>query len=210
MATDPMVSLPNLERYHRAAAKGGAFIVVSEAYPTPTTDVADVVLPAAMWLEREGVYGNVERRMQHFGRLVAPPGDAMGDAWQLIEVARRLGLEKLFPYERDASRRAALGGVRAASTTTSASALPPIASLRAQPGVMWPYVAGRETQWRYNARARSRRGRAHGAFDFYGHADHRAWIWLRPHQPPAESTDRVLSRSRSPSARCSSSGARAR
>ena len=27
-------------------------------------------------------------------------------------------------------------------------------------------------------------------FDFYGHADHRAWIWLRPYEPPAESPDR--------------------
>ena len=87
MATDPMVSLPNLDRYRRAAAKGDRFIVVSEAYPTPTTDVADVVLPAAMWLEREGIYANVERRAQYFERLVAPPGDATGDAWQLIEVA---------------------------------------------------------------------------------------------------------------------------
>ena len=58
-ATDPMVSLPNLGRYRQAAAKDDRFIVVSEAYPTPTTDMADVVLPAAMWIEREGVFANV-------------------------------------------------------------------------------------------------------------------------------------------------------
>ncbi len=92
-----MVSLPNLDRYRRALAKEDRFIVVSEAYPTPTTDVADVVLPAAMWLEREGIYANVERRMQHFERMVAPPGDATSDAWQMIEVARRLGFSNLFP-----------------------------------------------------------------------------------------------------------------
>ena len=73
------------------------FIVVSEAYPTPTTDVADVVLPAAMWIEREGVFANVERRVQHFEQMVPPPGDATSDAWQMIEVARRLGFAKLFP-----------------------------------------------------------------------------------------------------------------
>ena len=98
-ATNPMVSLPNLSRYRSAAGKEDRFIVVSEAYPTPTTDVADVILPAAMWIEREGVFANVERRMQHFERMVAPPGEATGDAWQMIEVARRLGFEKLFPYD---------------------------------------------------------------------------------------------------------------
>ena len=44
-ATDPMVSLPNLDRYRRAAARSGCFLAVSEAYPTPTTDAADLVLP---------------------------------------------------------------------------------------------------------------------------------------------------------------------
>ena len=97
-ATDPMVSLPNLDRYRRAAAKSGSFLVVSEAYPTPTTDVADVVLPAAMWLEREGIYINVERRAQYFPQMVAPPGDAASDAGQMIEVGRRLGFASLFPY----------------------------------------------------------------------------------------------------------------
>jgi nitrate reductase NapA len=55
---------------------------------------------------------------------------------------------------------------------------------------MWPYVDGRETQWRYNVEHDPAADRARGAVDFYGHADHRAWIWLRPYEPPAESPDR--------------------
>ena len=51
-ATNPMVSLPDLTRYQRATGRQDTFIVVSEAYPTATTDIADVVLPAAMWFER--------------------------------------------------------------------------------------------------------------------------------------------------------------
>ena len=98
-ATDPMLSLPNLSRYRGAAAKEGRFVVVSEAYPTPTTDIADVILPAAMWLEREGVFANVERRVQHFEQMVEPPGDATSDASQMIEVGRRLGFSKLFPWD---------------------------------------------------------------------------------------------------------------
>ncbi|MFI5211223.1 MAG: molybdopterin-dependent oxidoreductase, partial [Gemmatimonadales bacterium] len=140
MATDPMVSLPNLDRYRHAAAKEDRFIVVSEAYPTPTTDVADVVLPAAMWLEREGIYANVERRAQYFPRLVTPPGDAIGDAWQLIEVARRLGFKQLFPYDQDRHVEQ-LWDEYGRFHADLQSALPPMVALRAQPGVMWPFVA---------------------------------------------------------------------
>ena len=190
MATDPMVSLPNVERYRKAAAKAGAFIVVSEAYPTPTTDAADVVLPAAMWLERDGIYGNVERRLQLFERMVAPPGEAMSDAWQLIEVARRLGFEKQFAY--DPSRYVEqIWEEYGRFHDDKSSALPPIAKLRAEPGVLWPYVAGRETQRRYNTTQDPAADGARGGYDFYGHADHRAWIWLRPVEPPAESPDKA-------------------
>lgn len=189
-ATNPMVSLPNLSRYRRAAAKDDRFIVVSEVYPTPTTDVADVILPAAMWIEREGVFANVERRMQHFEGMVAPPGDATSDAWQMIEVARRLGFSQLFPWEQ---RRHVeqIWEEYGRFHTEPQSALPPITELRAQPGVMWPYVDGRETRWRYNTAHDPAADRARGVFDFYGHADHRAWVWLRPYEPPAESPDRT-------------------
>ncbi|MEX2282323.1 MAG: molybdopterin dinucleotide binding domain-containing protein, partial [Gemmatimonadota bacterium] len=54
----------------------------------------------------------------------------------------------------------------------------------------WPVVNGRETMRRYSADGDTAADRAHGGFDFYGHPDHRAWIWLRPHEPPAEAPDR--------------------
>jgi nitrate reductase (cytochrome) len=187
--TDPMVSLPNQSRYRRGAAKEDRFIVVSEAYPTPTTDVADVILPAAMWIEREGIFANVERRTQHFEQMVAPPGDATSDAWLMIEVARRLGYSNLFPWEPDRLVEqvwAEYGRFH----TEPRSALAPIAELRARSGVMWPYVNGRETQWRYNVAHDPAADRGRGDVDFYGHTDHRAWIWLRPYEPPAESPDR--------------------
>jgi anaerobic selenocysteine-containing dehydrogenase len=53
--TNPMVTMPNLKRYRNGALKEDRFIVVSDVYPTPTTDVADVILPAAMWVEKEGL-----------------------------------------------------------------------------------------------------------------------------------------------------------
>jgi len=188
-ATNPMMSLPNVERYRSAARKADRFIVVSEAYPTPTTDVADVVLPAAMWFEREGVFANAERRTQHFDQMVAPPGDAMSDAWQMIEVARRLGLSRLFPPEQR-GHVAQLWEEYRKFHQDRPSALAPFTELRARPGVMWPFVNGRETKWRYNTAFDPAGDRARGAFDFYGHEDRRAWIWLRPYDPPVESPNR--------------------
>jgi nitrate reductase NapA len=185
-ATNPMLSLPNLNRYRSAATKADRFIVVSEGYRTPTTDVADVVLPAAMWFEREGIFANVERRTQHFDQLVAPPGDAMSDAWQMIEVARRLGLSRLFPFEqRDHVAR--IWEEYRRFHNDARSSLAPIADLRAHPGLMWPFVNGRETKWRYNTAFDPAADRARGGFHFYGNPDGRAWIWLRPYDAPAES-----------------------
>ena len=188
-ATNPMVSLPNLDRYRRAASNRESFIVVSEAYPTPTTDVADVVLPAAMWFEREGVFANAERRTQHFDQMVTPPGDAMSDSWQMIEVARRLGLSRLFPSEQRGHVAQIWEEYRKFHLDRQ-TALAPFSELRARPGVMWPFVDGRETKWRYNTAFDAAADRARGAFDFYGHPDRRAWIWLRPYDPPVESPDR--------------------
>jgi nitrate reductase (cytochrome) len=188
-ATNPMVSLPHLTRYLRAATTDDRFIVVSEAYPTPTTDVADVILPAAMWIEREGVFANVERRTQHFDQMVAPPGDATSDAWQMIVVARRLGYTRLFPWE-ERSHVEQIWQEYGRFHNDQQSALAPLSELRARPGVMWPYVDGRETRWRYNTARDPAADRGRGAFDFYGHPDHRAWIWLRPYESPVETPDR--------------------
>jgi nitrate reductase NapA len=185
-ATNPMQSLPNLSRYRAALSRVDAFVVVSEAYETPTTDIADVVLPAAMWFEREGVFANQERLVQHFGQMVDPPGDAVTDGWQMIEVARRLGLGSLFPSEKRGHVEKIWEEYRQFYLDDRA-ALPAFKDIRGQSGVMWPFVKGRETKRRYNTSSDPAASRSQGAFDFYGHTDHRAWIWLRPSDAPAES-----------------------
>jgi nitrate reductase (cytochrome) len=184
--TNPMVTMPNLKRYREGAKKDGRFVVVSDVYPTPTTDIADVVLPAAMWIEREGLYGNSERRTQHFDQLLEPPGEAMSDTWQLIEVAKRLGYGELFPWSYEDHVREIWNEYR----QFHAGAKHEMASyeeLRARPGIMWPYVNGKETRWRYNTEHDPAADKAKGKFDFYGKGDHRAWIWLRPYEAAAES-----------------------
>lgn len=88
------MSMPNLTRFlGRDGTNEGifnTFIVVSEVYPTLSTQYADVVLPAAMWVEREGQFGNAERRTAIFEKAVDPPGEAKWDAWALMQVARRV------------------------------------------------------------------------------------------------------------------------
>ncbi len=184
--TNPMVTMPNLRRYRDGAEKDGRFMVVSEIYPTPTYDVADVVLPSALWVEREGFFGNSERRTQHNEQIVPMPGNTMCNTWQLIEVARRLGYEKQFPWSRETYIEDIWNEYIRFHDNPKHS-MAPYKELKARSGIQWPFVDGLETKWRYNAKYDPA---AKGDdFDFYGKPDHKAWIWLRPYEPAAESPD---------------------
>jgi nitrate reductase NapA len=184
--TNPMVTMPNLKRYRNGALKEGRFIVVSEIYPTPTYDIADVVLPSAMWIEREGFFGNSERRTQHWDQMVPPPGDAMCNTWQLIEVAKRMGFNKQFSWSRESYIKD-IWNEYTRFHDNPKHRMAPYTVLKERSGVQWPFVNGMETRWRYNSKydPASKKGNFH----FYGKADNRAWIWLRPYEPPAESPD---------------------
>ena len=75
------------------------FIVVSEVYPTVTAQAADLILPSAMWVEKEGAYGNAERRTQFWYQLVNPPGEAKSDLWQLVEFSKRFKTDEVWPQD---------------------------------------------------------------------------------------------------------------
>jgi nitrate reductase NapA len=75
------------------------FIVVSDAYPTITARAADLILPAAMWVEKEGAYGNAERRTHFWRQLVDAPGEARSDLWQLMEFSKRFTTDEVWPAE---------------------------------------------------------------------------------------------------------------
>ncbi len=75
------------------------FIVVSDAYPTVTAEAADLILPTAMWVEKEGAFGNAERRTQFWHELVSAPGEATSDLWQLVEFSKRFTTEEVWPDE---------------------------------------------------------------------------------------------------------------
>ncbi|MGH7045901.1 MAG: periplasmic nitrate reductase subunit alpha [Stellaceae bacterium] len=75
------------------------FIVVSDAYPTVTAMAADLILPAAMWVEKEGGYGNAERRTHFWHQLVKAPGEARSDLWQIMEFSKRFTTDEVWPAE---------------------------------------------------------------------------------------------------------------
>ncbi|MCA9584789.1 MAG: molybdopterin-dependent oxidoreductase [Myxococcales bacterium] len=89
--TNPGQSLPNVHELFEPSRKlADKFLIVSDVYPTATTKDADLVLPSSLWVEKNGVFGNSERRTQQWFKMVEPPGEARPDVWQLLAVARRL------------------------------------------------------------------------------------------------------------------------
>ena len=89
--TNPGQTPPNRDYLFSPGVRDpNKFLIVSDVYPTATTEGADLVLPASMWVEKNGVFGNSERRTQQWFKQVEPPGDARDDCWQIIAVAREL------------------------------------------------------------------------------------------------------------------------
>jgi assimilatory nitrate reductase catalytic subunit len=98
IATNPVVSFPN-NKLLEHALRNVEFLVVQDGFhPTPTSDFAHLVLPAAIWGEKEGTYTNSERRVSKVNRIVAPPGEARSDFDIFLDIAARLGVkDELYP-----------------------------------------------------------------------------------------------------------------
>ena len=89
--TNPGQTMPNLNKLvHPSRQLDDKFLIVSDVYPTATTRLANLILPSAMWVEKNGMFGNSERRTQQWFKMVSPPGDARDDCWQTLAVARKL------------------------------------------------------------------------------------------------------------------------
>nr|CAA61208.1 putative alpha subunit of formate dehydrogenease [Methanothermobacter thermautotrophicus] len=97
MGENPLLSEPDIERT-REALEGLEFLVVQDICLTETAELADVVLPAASFAEKDGTFTNTERRVQLLRKALDAPGDALPD-WQIISmIAGRMGRED-FDYE---------------------------------------------------------------------------------------------------------------
>jgi nitrate reductase (cytochrome) len=191
MCTNPGQSLPNVDRYRKAMQTKGAFLVVADAYhPTRTTELADVVLPAALWAEKEGVYACSERRYQLLSQAVKPLGEARPDFEILCDLGRRLGHGSLVSFKSpddiwEEILTLCKGTVYDFSGMTRQR-------LRDAHGLFWPmpteghpgtklrYVKGEDPLVPADHPTRMK---------FYGRPDGKAVVWLRPQKPPEEVID---------------------
>ncbi len=188
---NPFQAAPNVDRFRKGARKPGRFVVVSDAYPTRSTEVADLILPSAMWVEKEGMYGNAERRTQHWFKLADPPGEAKEDLWQIIEVARRLGMGHLFDFPKGVPLHQAIFEEYRQFTVGTGKDLAPYELYQKERGVIWPYLNGKSVKWRYNEEYDPLVKKGAG-IEFYKNKklEGRAVIWARPYEPAAEVPDR--------------------
>ena len=142
IATNPVVSFPNLHSLQQAL-EGLEFLVVQDGYhPTPTSEFAHLVLPAAMWGEKEGTYTNSERRVSKANRAVAPPGEARSDFDIFMHLAEALGVrDEIYPgWEKPADafeewKRISAGRLCDYSGMT-------YQAIEQHGGLQWPFPAG--------------------------------------------------------------------
>ncbi len=98
LGTNPLVSFPNIDVLKHALGNLDFLVVQDGFHPTPTSELADLVLPASIWGEKEGTYTNSERRVSKVNSAVQPPGEARSDFDIFLALAERLGCkEELFP-----------------------------------------------------------------------------------------------------------------
>jgi len=101
MCNNNMQAAPNMnEEGFPGYRNPDNFIVVSDPYPTVTAAAADLILPTAMWVEKEGAYGNAERRTQFWRQQVSAPGESKSDLWQIVEFSKYLKIDDVWPAEQ--------------------------------------------------------------------------------------------------------------
>lgn len=102
ICTNPVATLPNRQKAIEALEKAELVIAQDAFLDTETNRYADILLPAALWAEREGVMVNSERNMTLMRQAIPPPGEALPD-WQIIaRVASEMGFAEAFDYQDSA------------------------------------------------------------------------------------------------------------
>src|SRR5712692_9416975 len=142
IATNPIVSYPNLDVLTQSLENLDFFVVQDGFHPTPTSELADLVLPAAIWGEKEGTYTNSERRVSKVNAAVTPPADARSDFEIFLELAKKLNCyDELFPgWEKPQDafeewKRVSAGRLCDYSGMS-------YEAIEKHGGIQWPYPAG--------------------------------------------------------------------
>jgi formate dehydrogenase alpha subunit len=90
MGENPIMTDPDM-RHTRQSLTNLEFLVVQDIFPTETAVIADIILPATAFAEKDGTFTNTERRVQRVRKAVEPPGEAKPD-WEIITLlAEKMG-----------------------------------------------------------------------------------------------------------------------
>ena len=90
ICTNPLVSLPEARRVEKALQNAKFVVVQDISHNSDTSKYADLLLPAAGWLEKEGTMTNSERRISYLPKGINPPGEALSDVEILIRFAKKM------------------------------------------------------------------------------------------------------------------------
>jgi formate dehydrogenase major subunit len=99
MGENPAMSDPDVEHARQAMA-GLEQLVVQDIFLTETAYMADVVLPATAFPEKDGSFTNTDRMVQLARKAIEPPGQAREDLWIIVELAKRLGLDWRYAHPK--------------------------------------------------------------------------------------------------------------
>jgi ferredoxin-nitrate reductase len=162
VATNPAVSMPDLQRTKAALLRSPFTIHQDAYYPTETAKYAHVLLPAAQWSEKTGVMTNSERTVTLCPAFRSPPGEAKADWEVFAEVGRRLGFTAEFWFKNSAdvyAEFAQLSAGRPCDVTGLSHQY-----LQDNGPIQWPHPTGCKTKYGK---------RLYTDFKFH-HPDHRA------------------------------------
>jgi formate dehydrogenase alpha subunit len=98
VGANPMLAAPDTNRVRKALEEKD-FLVVQDIFMTETAEMADIVLPAATFAEKDGTFTGVDRRVQRINKAIQPPGDAKPDWVIFCELAKIMGYEKKFSFD---------------------------------------------------------------------------------------------------------------
>src|SRR5215831_1441205 len=186
MCTNPGTTLPSAGRYHAAMEK--CFTVVADAVEDSESQRhAQVVLPAALWIEKEGVTGQGERRYQLTEKLLDPPGQARSDLQILVDLADRLGHGDLITARSPEAVWDEWRNVSASSLYKFQGIT--YARLKKERGLQWPCPStehpGTARRFVEDDDPFVQKG---AGIEFYGNHDKKAVVYLRPYIPSPERT----------------------
>lgn len=205
LTTNPGHTLPHANKYRDAMGKprpNKPFVVVLDIFPTRTTELADVVLPAAMWAEKTGVFGMSERRYQLHPQVTDAPGESLSDFDFLLQFAAGLEDRGVLPKGYISSKFQNTDDVweevRLASKGTPYDFMGITRErMHKERGLRWPcptedhpgtarrFVKG-DDPWLDKPEYASLKD---GETKFYSAPNNRAIVWMRPVQGPAEPAD---------------------